>query len=468
VLFIEFRFLVFLAVVLAVYWLLGRSLHRKLWLLGCSYFFYAAWDWRFLSLILLSTCIDYVAGMRITSLRGPKGRRRWMLVSVIGNLSILGFFKYFNFFADSLSDLARVAGLSVGHSTLEIVLPVGISFYTFQTMSYTLDIYAGKLKASKSVLDVALFVAFFPQLVAGPIVRAREFLPQLRSARLFGDVEVRACLMLFLTGFVKKGCVADNLSPLVDAYFAAPHTYNALSAWIAILLYSVQIYCDFSGYSDMAIASAGLLGFRIPANFRAPYLASSISDFWHRWHISLSTWLRDYLYIPLGGSRCSKLCRYRNLMITMLLGGLWHGAAWRFVAWGGLHGTALVAHQEWGSWVPEGSRARRICAMLGPGVTFYWVCLTWIFFRASGFGQAMEILRAFALFQSSGTETLNVGLLGVFVFLAALHRISATRSFASWWRRVPVPAFSAAYGALFALAIALVPLGHKPFIYFQF
>jgi alginate O-acetyltransferase complex protein AlgI len=315
---------------------------------------------------------------------------------------------------------------------------------------------------------VALFVALFPQLVAGPIVRAREFLPQLDEIREKSRVEVRACLVLFLAGFVKKACIADNLAPYVDTYFAAPGDFNVVSAWIAVLLYAVQIYCDFSGYSDMAIASAGLLGFRIPDNFRTPYLASSISDFWHRWHISLSTWLRDYLYIPLGGSRCSKLFRYRNLMITMLLGGLWHGAAWRFVAWGGLHGAALVAHQEWGSRVPEGSRARRVFGALGTGATFYWVCLTWIFFRASGFDQAMQVLRAFALFQSSGTETLHAGLLGVFVLLAALHRISATRSFASWWQRVPAPAFSAAYGALFALAIALVPLGHKPFIYFQF
>lgn len=467
-LFIEFRFFVFLGVVLAVHWLLRGNTRRKLWLLGCSYFFYAAWDWRFLSLILISTILDYTTALRMQASDSLAAKRRWLLVSVAGNLSILGFFKYFDFFAGSLADLAGLLGVHLTHATLSIVLPVGISFYTFQTMSYSLDVYHGKMKPRRNLLDVALFVAFFPQLVAGPIVRARDFLPQLDTLRDKHRVDVRACLILFLVGFVKKACVADNLSPYVDAYFAEPALYNSLSAWVAILFYAVQIYCDFSGYSDMAIASAGLLGYRLPVNFKAPYLAVGISDFWRRWHISLSSWLRDYLYIPLGGNRCSRPRQYANLMITMLLGGLWHGAAWRFVAWGGLHGVALVAEHEGRRRGINWSRLGRLAAPLGTALTFYWVCITWIFFRAQTFGQAVVALRAFVLFDSPGIESLQPALLGVFTLLAVVHGLAASSTAVHWWRQVPAAAFSAAYGALFALALGMVPTLDKPFIYFQF
>ncbi len=467
-LFIELRFFFFFAAAFGVYWLLSRNAPRKVWLLACSYFFYGAWDWRFLSLIFVSTALDYVAALRIQRAAGRRSRRGWLLVSVVGNLALLGFFKYFDFFAESLAALGRAAGIEVSHTTLSIVLPVGISFYTFQTMSYTLDVYFGNLKAERSFLDVALFVAFFPQLVAGPIVRARDFLPQLQSSREFRQVDVRACLVIFLIGFVKKACVADNLSPYVDTYFAAPHEFNALAAWIAVLLYAVQIYCDFSGYSDMAIGSAGLLGYWLPVNFRAPYLASGIGDFWHRWHISLSSWLRDYLYIPLGGNRCTRLRSHVNLMATMLLGGLWHGAAWSFVAWGGLHGAALVAQREWRSHVPEGSRLARILSPFSTALTFYWVCVAWIFFRAQTFGGAMDTFRAFVLLRSPGTESLPARLLAIFALLAVVHWIATTWSYDDLWRRAPAPVFSVAYGALFAIALGLVPLQARPFIYFQF
>ena len=265
--------------------------------------------------------------------------------------------------------------------TLSIVLPVGISFYTFQTLSYSIDIYAGRLQPQKSLLDLATFVAFFPQLVAGPIVRAADFLPQLAIARSFSQVNVRACLILFMVGFFKKACVSDNLAPIVDRYFSAPETYNALSSWIGVLSYTVQIYCDFSGYSDMAIACAGLLGYELCVNFDFPYLASSITDFWRRWHISLSTWLKDYLYIPLGGNRGGQLFTYRNLMLTMVLGGLWHGAAWTFVVWGALHGGALIAHKEWKKLMTSRAAATKPKNSLWPILlTFYWVCITWVFF----------------------------------------------------------------------------------------
>lgn len=467
-LFVELRFFVFFAVAFATYWLLPRNAPRKVWLLGCSYFFYAAWDWRFLSLILLSTAIDYMVGIRLGERTDPRARRRWVCVSLAGNLAILGSFKYFNFFAASLADLGAALGLPLSFTTLDIVLPVGISFYTFQTMSYSLDIYRGKLRPTRNLLDVALFVGFFPQLVAGPIVRAREFLPQLASRRSPETVEARRCLVLFLVGFVKKACIADNLAPYVDAYFSDPDAYTAAASWTALLSYAAQIYCDFSGYSDMAIGCAGLLGYRLRDNFAAPYLAGNIAEFWRRWHMSLSSWLRDYLYIPLGGSRGGKLFTYRNLMLTMLLGGLWHGASWNFVVWGGMHGLALIAHREASHRLAGAARLEPLARALGPVLTFYWVCVTWIFFRAPGFSTAWQIFRSFVLLRSPGSAELGVGLVGVLAALLVLHVLAYRRDFARRWNRMPSFLFASAYGAAFAAALTLVPMGHRPFIYFQF
>ncbi|MEL7520851.1 MAG: MBOAT family O-acyltransferase, partial [Cyanobacteria bacterium J06553_1] len=305
--FTEFRFFIFFAVVFGVYWALRSNGWRKAWILACSYAFYGAWDWRFLSLIIGSTLVDYVVGLNLvkcddsSKVNSSKAKRSWLALSLCVNLGALAFFKYANFFADSAVGFFSWMGLPVNSVTLGIVLPVGISFYTFQTLSYSLDIYAGQLQPKKNLLDLATFVAFFPQLVAGPIVRAADFLPQLEIARSFDQVNVRACLTLFMVGFFKKACVSDNLAPIVDKYFAAPDTFDAISSWIGVLSYTVQIYCDFSGYSDMAIACAGLLGYELCVNFNFPYFASSITDFWRRWHISLSTWLKDYLYIPVGG-----------------------------------------------------------------------------------------------------------------------------------------------------------------------
>ncbi|NNE08668.1 MAG: MBOAT family protein, partial [Gemmatimonadetes bacterium] len=384
--FTELRFLVFFAIVLGVHWALPRNRPRKVWLLAASYVFYAAWDWRFLSLILGSTIVDYIVGIKLDGDRAPRVRRAWVSVSVIVNLSLLAVFKYFHFFADSAAALLQTLGLAIEPSSLRIILPVGISFYTFQTMSYSLDIYRGKLRATRDFLDLALFVGFFPQLVAGPIVRARDFLPQLTRRRAASDVAFRPLLLLFLSGFFKKACISDNISGVVDTYFTDPSAYDAMSAWIAVLLYAVQIYCDFSGYSDMAIATAGFLGYSLCENFAFPYFAGSIQDFWRRWHISLSSWLRDYLYILLGGGYGGRLFRYRNLMLTMLLGGLWHGAAWRFVIWGGLHGLALIVHREFHDRLR--GRSFRVPAPVGVLLTFWWVGLTWIFFRATDWQSA--------------------------------------------------------------------------------
>ena len=467
-LFVELRFFVFFAAVFGVYWSLRNNTWRKVWLLICSLIFYGAWDWRFLSLIILSTLLDYAVGVQLGLRTSPRARKAWLLVSIVGNLGLLGAFKYFNFFAESLAQLGSLLGMSLSHTTLQIVLPVGISFYTFQTMSYSLDIYYGKLRSGYSLLDVSLFVAFFPQLVAGPILRARDFLWQLESPRFFPSDRAREYLVRFLVGFVKKACIADNLALYVDAFFGDPAAFSPSSVWVAMVFYAIQIYCDFSGYSDMAVALAGLLGYDLMENFRAPYFAGSITEFWRRWHISLSTWLKDYLYVPLGGNRGSRLFTYRNLMLTMLLGGLWHGPAWNFVIWGGLHGVALIVHKEWKR-LTEGHPFLSLAGRLaGPALTFYWVCITWVFFRAGSLEQAMVVLRGFVLFQTDGAATLYAAAPMVLLVLGAAHWIAWTRQLEPWWRRAPAPAFVLAYSACFALAVSLVPMDHLPFIYFQF
>jgi len=310
--------------------------------------------------------------------------------------------------------------------------------------------------------DFALFVAFFPQLVAGPIVRAIDFLPQLDAKRLWNDVRVRSCLTLFLVGFVKKACVSDNVVQLVDPYFAHPEQYDALGAWTATLYYAAQIYCDFSGYSDMAIAVAGLLGYELRVNFEFPYLAASIKDFWRRWHISLSSWLRDYLYIPLGGNRGSAWFARRNLMLTMLLGGLWHGAGWNFVIWGGLHGLALVVHRVWES------GGRRLPAALGMALTFWWVCLAWIFFRAESLASAWTTVQSFVALRSPGVESWGLVPLATFALLAGAHALGSTHAVARWTERLALPAYATLYGVAFACAFAFMNGAVQPFIYFQF
>jgi alginate O-acetyltransferase complex protein AlgI len=474
VIFTEFRFLVFLAVVYAVHWMLRRSGARKAWLLLVSYLFYAAWDWRFLSLIWLSTIVDYGVGLGLR--RSTRHRRRvgLLVASVATNLGILAIFKYAGFFASSASRLLADLGLPISEASLDLVLPVGISFYTFQTMSYSIDVFRGRLAPTSNLLDLALFVGFFPQLVAGPIVRASHFLPQLAERRSIGEIDHRRHLALFLVGFVKKAVIADNAAMVADAFFADPAAYGSVAALVGIAAYAVQIYGDFSGYSDMAIASAGLLGYRIPENFRHPYAARSITDFWRRWHISLSTWLRDYLYVPLGGNRGSRWFTYRNVMITMLLGGLWHGAAWTFVLWGALHGIALVIHREWRSRrtaAADPGAVRTACAV---AATTMWVGLTWVVFRSPDLETAWAAWSSLLSFAEGAPLSLlggAVGPLTLLVLLAALyavHLVNAEQTLPPPWRRANDWVFAIGLGAAVPLVLALVPRGTEPFIYFQF
>ena len=470
------QFLAFFAVVLSAYWAVRNNTARKVVLTLASYVFYAAWDWRFLSLILFSTILDYVVALRIEAAGTAAARRRYLVVSLVGNLGVLGFFKYFDFFVGELVQLTAWLGTPIDDPALRIILPVGISFYTFQTLSYTIDVYRGRLEARRSLLDIALFVAFFPQLVAGPIVRAAHFLPQLTSARRAASVPWRSCTVLFLLGLIKKIVVADNISGLVDPVFADPTAYGTLAVYVAVFCFAVQIYCDFSGYSDMAIACARAFGYRLPINFAWPYFARNIADFWRRWHISLSTWLRDYLYISLGGNRHGELRRYRNLALTMLLGGLWHGAAWTFVVWGALHGAALAVYHLWNEKRvgrrEEGQKPSRsawwLRRLLGAGVTFWFVGLCWIFFRAPNFPAALELARAYLGFGGGGLEPYGVGtLLGllalVLAHLAAVRIQPVTRA-----QGLGPGAFGLVVGLMVAFTLLFMARETAPFIYFQF
>ncbi|HSA01792.1 MAG TPA: MBOAT family O-acyltransferase, partial [Candidatus Paceibacterota bacterium] len=335
-------FIIFLPVVFALYYVHGGRRWQNIVLVIASYIFYGWWDYRFCALLLASSLLDYTIG-RCLGGAGSVGRRRFLLgLSLAGNLGVLGFFKYYGFFADSVAIGFSALGWEVSTTTLNIVLPVGISFYTFQTLSYTIDIYRGELEARQDLLDYLTFVAFFPQLVAGPIERAKHLLPQFAQSRRFSHADAVDGCRLMLWGFAKKMVLADNLGRLVDEVFAHATAASGAELVVATVCFGFQIYGDFSGYSDIATGTARLFGVQLQRNFNFPYFSRNLTEFWRRWHISLSTWFRDYVYRPLGGSRCDAVITARNIMITFLLSGLWHGAAWHFVAWGGAHGCCLL------------------------------------------------------------------------------------------------------------------------------
>ena len=394
-LFNSVQFFVFFCIVFGLYTVLSHRWQNRM-LLVASYIFYAAWDWRFLSLIWLSTFIDYWCGARMGEATTQSARKKYVVISVLTNLGILGFFKYCNFFSQSLADLLSLGGWNINPLSLQIILPVGISFYTFQSMSYTIDIYRGQLKPQKSFLEFALFVAFFPQLVAGPIERARHLLPQIERPRKLSWEEFGAGCYLVLWGLFLKVCVADNLATMVDKVFALDQTPAKEQIMIGTYAFAFQIFGDFAGYSNIARGISKCLGFDIMNNFHAPYLAVNPSEFWRRWHISLSTWLKDYLYIPLGGNRHGDANTLRNLMLTMVIGGLWHGAAWTFVIWGFYHGLLLVVYRLAAPLGKVFSTGNRIIAMiwryLGIIVFFHLVCLGWLIFRAQSLEQLLSML----------------------------------------------------------------------------
>jgi D-alanyl-lipoteichoic acid acyltransferase DltB (MBOAT superfamily) len=464
----------FFAVVFALAWVFRRPLwlHKTL-LLGASYFFYGFWDWRFLPLLVGLSLLAAAVARAIQASGSTRVRKLELAAGVTLALGTLGFFKYRGFAATLAVELLARVGVAWTPRLPELALPVGVSFFVFHAISLMVDAYRGKLASRVRLVDALLYVAFFPQLVAGPILRASHFLPQLAVPRDPGDVDAARAFELIVLGLLKKVLVANFLAThLVDAVFDAPAAHPGAEVLAAIYGYAAQIYCDFSGYTDLAIGSALLLGYEFPENFRSPYAASSPQEFWHRWHLSLSTWLRDYLYIPLGGSRGGYARTQLNLATTMVLGGLWHGAAWNFVLWGALHGAALVVHRLWSD-LPvallQRWRQTRIWAALGTVLTFHFVCLGWVLFRASSASAAMAVLRALAGPWTVGPWAsvalglaLLVGLFGQAVPERVLER---TRAF---FARLPLPA----QGVAFALALLLIetlgPAGIPPFIYFQF
>lgn len=461
-------FLLFFSVVFFASWAVaGWMTARKLLLVGASFFFYMNWNWKFGFLLAASIVVNWAAGRLIENAADPRHRRLWLTLAVTANLLTLGFFKYYGFFVESLDTLLHRLGVGAELPLFEVILPVGISFFIFQGISYVVDVYRGTLPRAHSLLDVAVFKSFFPQLVAGPIVRAADFMPQLDHKPDPRHVYAGMAFLLILWGVFKKAIVANYLSTqLVDPAFLDPRSFGAADLLLATYGYAAQIYCDFSAYSDIAIGVAALLGFHFTRNFDQPYRAQSLQDFWRRWHISLSTWLRDYLYIPLGGNRGGRLHTYRNLMITMLLGGLWHGAALKFVFWGFLHGAGLSFERVFGIAAHRRSRAAQILATV---LVFHFVCLCWIFFRAGSFDNAIEFLSGFARIGQGGT-LVTPFLAGLLVLGLAMHfapRDLLSRLEAVWSRGGLV-----AHGVLAGLVIVLIEAagseGVAPFIYFQF
>jgi len=342
-LFNSIEFLLFLPIVFLIYWSLSKKvILQNTFLLVASYFFYGLWDYRFLSLIIISSLVDYLIGIQLSNNKSKKARKALLAISLIVNLGLLIVFKYYNFFIESFVDLCQVYGYEPHTTTLNIVLPVGISFYTFQTLSYTIDIYRNKLEPSKNIITFFTYVAFFPQLVAGPIERAINLLPQIEKKRVFDYLKAKSGLRQILWGLFKKVAIADSCALLVDPIFSDYTEFSTIGLILGALLFAIQIYCDFSGYSDIAIGVAKLLGIEIMLNFNYPYFSRDIAEFWRRWHISLSTWFRDYVYIPLGGSRVSKALQIRNIFAIFLISGFWHGANWTFIFWGLIHALCYI------------------------------------------------------------------------------------------------------------------------------
>lgn len=462
--FVSAEFAYLFAIIFALLLAIPSPLVRKIIILSASCVFYAYWDWRFLGLLILVTVVDYYISKFLIRAQGQKEKKILLAASVILNVGVLGIFKYLNFFIGNLNLLFSRFGLELG--VVSILLPVGISFYTFETLSYVIDVYRGDTKPADSLLDYAVFLTFFPRLVAGPIMRAKQFLPQLERGVIINPPNFVAGAQLFAQGLVKKVLIADRLSVGVDLVYSNPGLFSPSSVWMAVFAYSIQIYFDFSGYSDMAMGVARTFGFELAQNFNLPYVSQTITEFWRRWHISLSTWLRDYLYIPLGGNRNGRTRTYVNLMITMLLGGLWHGASWNFVFWGGLHGLYLAIERLLGRNRSETEEEsfRWINALF----TFVLVSATWVFFRSSSLETTEVVLSKLFFLSSEGIQWLHTPAI-VFVPVVVIG---------GWFmraRRIEIPKLTPGQpyaipflAAVFFWVYLFFPADINPFIYFQF
>ena len=465
-----------------MYWSFLKKLKfQNIFILATSYFFYALWDWRFLFLILASTVVDYFVGHYIDKSDDPKQRKLWLWVSVFFNIGLLGFFKYYNFFIDSWEDMMRLFGSEIENSwSLKIILPVGISFYTFQTMSYSLDIYYKRLKPSKDFISFAAFVSFFPQLVAGPIERASNLLSQINSERTFSYQQCKEGIKLILWGLFKKIVIADAIAPMVDDVFANYSSYPASTLFLGVSLFSFQVYGDFSGYSDIAIGTAKLFGIELMSNFKFPNFSRNVAEYWQRWHISLSTWFRHYIYIPLGGSRVSKLKSVRNICIIFLVSGFWHGANWTFIAWGAIHAVLYIPVFLMGrnriymdsvigqnSWLPSIKEIGQVI------LTFLLITFSRIFFRSESITDAVGFLKQFFTDFTFETYTHPQGyrlidyfiLLGLFTFYEFLIRRDERNPFKF---QSKIVRFVLYLLVIFGMLLFYDDSIDRSFIYFQF
>ena len=469
-LFNSIEFLIFLPIVFTFYWFIfnkNLSIQNFIILLS-SYIFYGWWDYRFLSLIFLSTIVDYIIGLNIPRQESEKLQKLLLYVSILFNVSVLGFFKYYNFFIDSWLSLFSSFGYEIKSIwTLNIILPVGISFYTFQTMSYTIDIYRKRLKPTKDFISFASFVSFFPQLVAGPIERATNLLPQILNKREFRYEQGVQGLRLILWGLFKKVVIADSLSPIVDDIFSNYQDFSGGTLWLGAVYFAFQIYCDFSGYSDIAIGISKLFGFEIMSNFRFPYFSRNIGEFWRRWHISLSTWFRDYLYIPLGGSKEGKWKSIRNIFVIFIVSGFWHGANWTFIFWGLFHSVLFLpsfffkTNRKYVSSViaentllPNGKEFFQVL------ITFILVTIGWVFFRSETISDSFNFLTQLN-FDFNFTFVNKLPLVILFIFLEWIFRKDERKIYSKFSARLLVDFI------LFYLIIGFIN-NNKPFIYFDF
>jgi alginate O-acetyltransferase complex protein AlgI len=471
-------FLLFFALVFTIYWAIPRRWQMtRIWLLVvASFHFYAAWSKDLAFLVLTTTFADYLFGRLMTVSKRDLMRRGVMLSSIAMNLGVLCYFKYRGFFLNELADSLAQLGYDPAYGKLDIaklIIPFGISFYTFEAISYAVDVYRRKIVAETSLPRFLLFILFFPHLVSGPIVRAGDFIQQTHRPKRWNWVRAQVGVQLFLMGVFKKMAIADRMAIFCDPIFKDPGSYSTGACWLAVLAYALRIYCDFSGYSDMAVGLGHLLGYKLTTNFNMPYLAVNVSDFWRRWHISLSTWLRDYVFIPLGGSRGSRWLNYRNLLITMTLGGLWHGAAWGYVLWGFMHGLLLVLHKQFQEFCTarprlEATLQTRIGTVFRVLLTFCCVSLGWVLFQP-------ELSKALAMYQQLFQIRLgqplplsNRSLWYTVLFVLVCHLL--VRSGA--WRRIsenlPAPVLGIGYAVCLCLAMLLAPDTGTTFIYFQF
>jgi alginate O-acetyltransferase complex protein AlgI len=497
-LFCTSNFFYFFFAVFAVYWSLPWPRARIGLLLLASFYFYACWNLSLAWIVCLTSTFDYLLARGMDACDRPGRRKLLLYVSLAINLGLLVYFKYANFFLQSLETALRAAGAEASLPVLRVILPIGISFYTFEAINYMVDVYRRRIRAERDLAHFMLFILFFPHLVAGPIVRAKDFLPQIRRRKHWNWARAGLGMQLCLLGLIKKLAIADRMALYVDPVFNAPGQFHTGATWIAVLAYSIQIYCDFSGYSDMALGTAHLLGYRLALNFNMPYLSANISEFWRRWHMSLSTWLRDYVFMPLtlrgakrrgptspslartvlglltGGARGSRWRAYSAMLTTMTICGLWHGASWTYAASGFIFGVMLVGHRLFEEFCkPRQWLAASLQTALGTalrvGVTFFSVSLVWVIFRAPTFGTAAKVVRhLFIPHRGLGEPLSTYGLWVTVALMAVAHIFGSRRNWPELWERVPAPVRGLAFGSAATLALVMTPPVNRLFVYFQF